>query len=454
MANSGYNLYLGYNDDLIETFNEIVLTLECLKWYDTEKLKHLNPKSSPDSNILQPSMYNNITENSNNEQDEFEFEFDPLKAHPAVRKILNRNGSVSSSQVLKIMNLISRSRSFGIMTNKAPYRIPLDSPYHPYNRLGYHYNNPDGKNIVMSGYIHNTNPKTSNTYDSLNWYSWQDLSQQLYTDAGLLKLYATRRVFGKYGLRIDECAVKDVVDRMILGLSCLIVFKNKNDISLHDLDKLYEYYNGVPLNSTQATKNNKTKQQQQQHTLTITDSSIDAPGEGDEDIVVNEDDDEAAEIKLSIPKESSMLKNMSVKSSKPVKVNSTEKINDFKNDIENEVNSKKLEDEKKSCVSFNNAKSIDDEDESIDFDKYLYYQLDNRLVMVQWPLFVCGLCSVRPEQKIIIDCCFHALMNLGVGSGEISLSKLRKVWDLQKDNNFDYATFDLFNDESDSVPFT
>ncbi|GMG18797.1 unnamed protein product [[Candida] boidinii] len=242
---------------------------------------------------------------------------------------------------------------------------------------------------------------------------------------------------------------------MILGLSCLIVFKNKNDISLHDLDKLYEYYNGVPLNSTQATKNNKTKQQQQQHTLTITDSSIDAPGEGDEDIVVNEDDDEAAEIKLSIPKESSMLKNMSVKSSKPIKVNSsTEKINVFKNVIENEVNSKRLEDEKKSCGSFNNAKSIDDEDESIDFDKYLYYQLDNRLVMVQWPLFVCGLCSVRPEQKIIIDCCFHALMNLGVGSGEISLSKLRKVWDLQKDNNFDYATFDLFNDESDSVPFT
>ncbi|GME95893.1 unnamed protein product [[Candida] boidinii] len=367
------------------------------------------------------------------------------------------------------MNLISRSRSFGIMTNKAPYRIPLDSPYHPYNKLGYHYNNPDGKNIVMSGYIHNTNPKTSNTYDSLNWYSWQDLSQQLYTDAGLLKLYATRRVFGKYGLRIDECAVKDVVDRMILGLSCLIVFKDKNDISSHDLNKLYEYYNGITLNSTQTTtattknNNNNNKIKQQIHTLTITDSSIDAPGDGDEDIVVNENDDEAAEIKLSIPKESSMLKNMSIKSSNTIKVNrtsNTDRINDLKNDLENvseNVKTQKLEDDNKSSSSyrsFNNAKSIDDEEESIDFDKYLYYQLDNRLVMVQWPLFVCGLCSVRPEQKIIIDCCFHALMNLGVGSGEISLSKLRKVWDLQKDNNFDFATFDLFNDESDSVPFT
>ncbi len=79
--------------------------------------------------------------------------------------------------------------------------------------------------------------------------------------------------------------------------------------------------------------------------------------------------------------------------------------------------------------------------------------------MVQWPLYVCGLCCIEPKHKAIIECCFTGLIGLGVGSGELSVKKLRKIWTLQKIGKFDFENFNLFgqgfddDEEDDYVPF-
>ncbi|ODQ45929.1 hypothetical protein PICMEDRAFT_19489, partial [Pichia membranifaciens NRRL Y-2026] len=85
------------------------------------------------------------------------------------------------------------------------------------------------------------------------------------------------------------------------------------------------------------------------------------------------------------------------------------------------------------------------EEAAEEIDKnYTDYQFDNRLVMVQWPLYVCGLCCIEPRHKAVIECCFSGLIDLGVGSGELSLKKLRKIWTLQKLGRFDFEKFNLF----------
>ncbi|KAH3682554.1 hypothetical protein WICPIJ_006479, partial [Wickerhamomyces pijperi] len=104
------------------------------------------------------------------------------------------------------------------------------------------------------------------------------------------------------------------------------------------------------------------------------------------------------------------------------------------------------------ALHYSKLSESSDSSKNVDFDHYLYYQFDHRLIMVQWPLFVCGLCSVLPKQKLLIESCFKALMDLGIGSGEISLMKLKKLWSLQTEG-FDYENYDIFSDENDSVPF-
>ncbi|ODV84247.1 hypothetical protein CANARDRAFT_201552 [[Candida] arabinofermentans NRRL YB-2248] len=292
---TSFNLYLGYNDDIIDTFKEIVLALEASRWFSNKE------KASPGSTFKNPSATQSP---------------DDL---PLINEILNDQGQVRNTHILKITMMIERSRSFKIINNKPPYRIPIDSLYHPLNLRGYHYNNPTGANIVMSNYIHNTNPQTCSLNDFENWYSWADLSQQLYADAALLKLLTMKHCYGKNGLSIQNGLVQDVVDRMILGLVSLIQLKN--NISSSDLKELDAYYN---------------------------------------------------ETNVSTPTDAVSV--------------TTELI----------------------------AENI----------------------------------------KLIIDCCFNALMNLGVGSGEISLMKLKNLWTLEKSPDFDYANYDIFGDSNDSVPFT
>ncbi|KAH3665637.1 hypothetical protein OGAPHI_003825 [Ogataea philodendri] len=298
-VHSTFNLYLGFNDDVQELFKEIVLTLEARRVFVKKKA----------------------------------VEF-------AVQHILNEDGQVKNSQVLKMIGLVEKARLFKCLADGPPYRISIDSPNHPLNPTGIHANNPDGRGIVMSGYIHNTNPQTTNSDDTQNWYSWFDLSQQLYTDASYLKILTMKHCFGSKGLAITNELVQDVVNRMLLGLEPLVSYKQS--LTEQDIEELALHYS-----------------------------------------------------KLSESSDSS---------------------------------------------------------KNVDFDHYLYYQFDHRLIMVQWPLFVCGLCSVLPKQKLLIESCFKALMDLGIGSGEISLMKLKKLWSLQTEG-FDYENYDIFSDENDSVPF-
>ncbi|KAG7835157.1 hypothetical protein KL943_002472 [Ogataea angusta] len=294
-----FNLYHGYNDDVQELFKEIVLTLEARRLFAKDN-----------------------------------------KLNEDIGRYLNKDGQVLSSQVLKMMGLVEKARLFKCIATGPPYRIPLDSPNHPLNLSGIHYNNPDGKGVVMCAYMHNTNPLTSDPDDTKNWYSWLDLSQQLYTDACYLKILTMKHCMGRNGLAITNELVQDVVNRMLLGLDPLVRFKD--NLRDEDIARLTTYYSELS-ELTEATA-------------------------------------------------------------------------------------------------------------SMDFDQYLYYQFDHRLIMVQWPLFVCGLCSVLPQQKCIIECCFKALMDLGVGSGEISLMKLKRLWKLEKEG-FDYEKCDIFGGDNDSVPF-
>ncbi|GME79167.1 unnamed protein product [Ambrosiozyma monospora] len=110
-----FNLYLGFNDDIMDINRECILVIETVKAF--KKLVSLT---------------------------------DVATCHSTVFKILNSKGHVKTNQLLKMMNCVRKAKSFTIITNEAPYRIPTNSPYHPLNKNGYHYNNPTGENLISS----------------------------------------------------------------------------------------------------------------------------------------------------------------------------------------------------------------------------------------------------------------------------------------------------------------
>lgn len=340
-----FNLYLGYNDDVMDVFNDIVVALECIRQWKT---------SSKDERLT---------------------------------RVLNRHGNVRNEYLVSMMTKISKARSFQMMNNQPPFRIPPDSPYHPLNTQSYHYNNPTGANVVMSGYIHNTNTQTSSANESENWYSCFDLSQQLYTDASLLRILVAKQFYCTDGMSIKSSMVQDVVERMLRSLQYLVQYKSH--ISEEDMSMLDDYYNVA---------------------------SNEDHDEGPVDEEPAEDSSAVAEIdKVEIDK---------------AEIDKADLGIEKEHELETAIDGGKLP-----------------------FEKYLYYQFDNRLVMMQWPLYICGLCCIEPIQKLVIDCCFNALMSLGVSSSEIMLAKVNKFWRLQKLGEFDYEKQDLFDDGSDSVPF-
>ncbi|VEU20612.1 DEKNAAC101513 [Brettanomyces naardenensis] len=362
-----YNLYVGYNDDAIDVFNDIVVALECSRRLEGR---------------------GGVKGDSNDKR---------------IDIVLNSKGRMRNEYLMNLLSKISKARSFTIMNNKLPYRIPIDSPYHPLNLKGYHYNNPLGVNIVMSGYIHDTNDKTRSSDDRDNWYSWFDLSQQLYVDAAFVRVLSTKLFFTVDGLGIKDSMVQDVIERMLSGLSCLVKFRD--DLEEQDWKDLDAYYNGRGEDVDSGAEED------------VDQGELERDDEGDLEGVVDE----------------------SISAAPTAAPNGISVI----------VKEKELTTDKdivKNKLSMGKKK--------IEFERYLYYRFDNRLVMVQWPLFMCGLCCVEPKQKLIVDCCFNALMSLGVGSSEIILMRLMRIWRFQKQGKFDYYRQDLFDDGNDSVPFT
>ncbi|QPG75433.1 hypothetical protein FOA43_002787 [Brettanomyces nanus] len=358
-----YDLYIGYNDDVIDIINDIVVAVESLRKFSTKQF---------DSRI---------------------------------NDVLNSCGNVRNEYLVSLVAKISKARSFTIVGNKAPFRILIQSPYHPLNTKGYHYNNPTGVNVVLSGYIHNTNKNTCSNDDNKNWYSWFDLSQQLYVDATLLKVLTGPHFFSEEGLSIKSSLVQGVVERMMSGLHCLITYRDS--VSDENLESLRVYYNEP---------------------------------EGSNDDESNDPENESADDVNDSENSSGLISDFeTTNDDAPERLHIKEEY-ELRNDRDIRGGNKRF----KVCLG----------KQEIQFEKYLYYQFDNRLVMVQWPLFMCGLCCIEPKQKLIIDCCFNALMSLGVGSSKIMLTRLVKVWTLQKRGKFDYSSQHLFDNEDDSVPFT
>lgn len=293
-----FNMYLGYDESMIEVFNDLVYGFECIRTKMTNEMP---------LNIADMTHLKSVITTDNGE------------------------ANLKSAFIMKLLVKIQKAKDFEYITNKWPYRISRDHMLHPDNAF-----KTKNLEVIPSNYI-----KTSDG----NYYSWIDLSQQLFADSTLLRL-----VVGKT-MTVHSPFVRDVVSRMVGGLASLVSWRSKYDInspSYSTAPKLQERYNQT-------------------------------------------------------------------------------KTNDWP------------------CM---------------DFGEFLNYNIDRRIVMVQWPLYICGLCCLTPEEKIVIECCFDGLIKLGVGSGELSLKKLQRIWHLER--TFDTADIDLFGDSRtteiddefvDSVPF-
>lgn len=306
-----FNMYLGYDECMIEVFNDLVFGFECIR---TKISSGEGQLDITDMTRLKSviSGYDKINENSD-------------KVH------------LEASFIMKLVVKIQKAREFEYITNQWPYFIPHNHILHPHNAF-----KTSGLEVIPSNYIKTTNG---------DFYSWIDLSQQLFADATLLRL-----VVGK-SMSVNSPFVRDVVSRMLGGLTSLVSWRSKHNMKssqyITDLKLVQRYGVGLYI-----------------QTMTI---------EG-------------------WP--------------------------------------------------------------TIDYGEFLNYNIDRRLVMVQWPLYICGLCCLTPEEKIVVECCFDGLIKFGVGSGELSLKKLQRVWNLERTagaKDIDLFGDRLENDQDDefvdSVPF-
>jgi len=372
-----YNLYVGYNDDVMDVMNGIFIAIECIR------------------------KFKQGVENDNQ-----------------IFEVLNRSGTLKNEQIVKLFAAISKARSFTVVNNQVPYRIPLDSPYHPLNKKGYHYNNPTGVNVIISGYIHDTNPNTKSSMEADNWYSWLDLSQQLYVDACLLRLLTMEDGLSSNGLSIKNSMVQDVVNRMIESLGCLVSFAKS--VGSEGMEALNCHFNEPSVVGKDSTGDDGVSR----HGLSASMAKYGATA----DTLGMANDSSIEELTMFGPL-------------------TREKALNIQKEHE-------LENSEKNARMRRGSSSSSSSNGQIQFQDYLYYQLDSRLVMVQWPLFVCGLCCVNPKHKLIISCCFNTLMNLGVESSEMTFARVVRLWHRQREGLFDYEHQNVFEDSGDSVPFT
>lgn len=356
---SRFNMYLGYDETMLEVFNMLIYGIECLR--KDRMLKEENQRKdqiSIDSSDDEYLTYRN-------------------------KILVNCETALNSDYFLSLCALIKKARTFKYISNTPPYVISLTSDYHPYRILSEVLDSESNTSsvldkVLISTYIHpkqstsrhlsqldphNTQPYSGNKvfeaiekYKSELYFSWIDLAQQLNVDASYLRLLTLPGGIQEHGVNIKSPVIQDVVKRMISGLYGLVRFKDE-----------------TPDGSNNTISNFHLLEERYKKLFVSTDES-------------------------NWPKFS--------------------------------------------------------------FDKFLNYQFDNRLVMVQWPLYVCGLCCIDIRHKALIECCFTGLIGLGAGSGEISLKKLQKIWTLQKLGEFDYNSYNLFghgfaesNDDDDYVPF-
>lgn len=307
-----FNMYLGYDECMIEVFNDLVYGLECIR-----------KKYSDYGEELTAAEFSRVKSVVVKDHEEHSDGF--KKVH------------MESSFVMKLLVKIQKAREFEYITNEWPYHITQDHILHPSKA----FKDPNLE-AIPSNYIKSTDG---------NYYSWIDLSQQLFADATLLRL-----VVGK-SMDVNSTFVRDVIDRMLGGMTSVVSWRSKFDI----------------YSSSYST--------------------------------------------------------------------SSRLIQRYGTNLTNEI------------------MTIEDWP-ALDYGEFLNYNVDRRFVMVQWPLYICGLCCLTPEEKIVIECCFDGLVKLGVGSGELSLKKLQRIWGMERTmaaTDIDLFGDNLINGEDDelvdSVPF-
>lgn len=243
-------------------------------------------------------------------------------------------------KVCEILGMISNARNFFIMTNKAPYKIPLSSKYHPL------YEGVDKSKAPLAGYYHVTNlhlePKDS-------WFSYFDFCSQIRVDALHIYMLCSDSFLNldptsEQVRRLFNSAIKDV--QFLIRLS--------RNLSAEEELKLEKYYNS--------------------------------------DIV---ETDPFSVTKMDV------MKGV-VEMSRP-------KLNEICQRVFHETLTN-----------------------PIDYSKYLSYQIDHRICMVQSVLMLFGYCCVTAEEKILIECMLMKLLRVGTKSGKISLERLNRIWTMRR----------------------
>ncbi|CDK26018.1 unnamed protein product [Kuraishia capsulata CBS 1993] len=140
---------------------------------------------------------------------------------------------------------IERARGFRIVTNKPPFRIPLESKFHPA------YVGADKTRLPLSCYYRITNPKLRMyIQEDECWFSFYDFLQQIHLDGIYLRILTCKEMMNvPYNSSLVQAVVKDMIDE-------LSFFIQLDYESVTDQDLLYleEHYNSKVILSKEDIK--------------------------------------------------------------------------------------------------------------------------------------------------------------------------------------------------------
>lgn len=313
-------------------------------------------------------------------------------------QFIDKRPQLCAQQTLKVFALLHKASNVYVITKKSPFLIPTDSPYHPLNAKSLLLGDPIVDKIPVSCYF-------LNEWNG-NWYSWYDLCNQSYVDAAMLRFLLLDKIFA---MKSSSSTAQLLIKKIISSLFFLEI----KEYSKEDEVKLIEYYGSLDDNDKDMIHSMTAEKQNSEYN---NNNNTNNNSEAQSDV----DDDPP---RLEIVNNSEISSPTSVTPTPPPVV----------------PNNKKLKRHIK---------------EKLQISKYLKTQFDHRIIMIQWPLLICGICAYRAIDKLIIETCFDQMISYGIGSAEISLNKIKKNWLLHGISYGDKISDNLFWDDGDSVPFS
>lgn len=55
-------------------------------------------------------------------------------------------------------------------------------------------------------------------------------------------------------------------------------------------------------------------------------------------------------------------------------------------------------------------------------------------MMLQWPMYIAGINCISEDHKLLITKCFNISTEAGSRSADLTLKKIKKIWDLHMNN--------------------